>query len=666
MSGFPQFLNPWPALWAAAIVVPVLLALYFLKLRRQERPVSSTILWRKAIQDLQVNAPFQRLRRNLLLLLQLLLLLLLCLALARPVSNNALKAGKLTVILIDRSASMAARDVGGHSRLDEAKIRAKSLVGTMGRDSGAMVIAFDDSAEMVQPFTTDAAALRSAIDSIRQTDRRSRLKPAYKMAEAPGTFNEQQLRANIRPDVFVFSDGRVIDANELRLSGNLHYDRIGSDQTPNIAIVSLSAKRNYERPTEVQIFARLANFGPQVVKPMIQLSIDGQSAKLASAILFPERWTDDQRKAHESTGEPAKDSVEFTVELDRSALVKLQQMQKEEDALAADDAAWIVVPPPKSLRVMLVTGGNYFLEKAIQSLSLKDPATVTPQVYESAFNQEKNNPGQFDVILFDRYQPKQLPPAGSFVYFGAIPPDQKLTVAKEDGRPVMIQDVGVLDWKRDHPMLRYLSLGRVYIGEAMKLQVPPEAEVLVDGTKGPLVVLFREGRRTHLVVAFDLLQSTWPMRVSFPLFMSNAMQYLAIGSDMDVRQSHPPGSTPQIPRIDLQKVDPDLKQLRLDGPMGQLAVPIPPDGDFALPALDRVGVYTTQPPIPHFEHLAVNLLDANESNLISLDHPPGDIGAAVARDTGKSRLEWWWWIVAAAVLPLLMIEWWVYTRRVHL
>src|SRR5882672_5987020 len=111
MSWFPKFLNVWPALAAAAVAVPALLILYFLKLRRREMPVSSTILWRKAIQDLQVNAPFQKLRRNLLLLLQLLMLLFLCLALSRPVSNYTPGAGKTSVILIDRSASMAAKDV---------------------------------------------------------------------------------------------------------------------------------------------------------------------------------------------------------------------------------------------------------------------------------------------------------------------------------------------------------------------------------------------------------------------------------------------------------------------------------------------------------------------------------------------------------------------------
>src|SRR5437763_8339654 len=117
----PHFMNWLPALAAAALAIPALLILYFLKLRRREMLVSSTLLWRKAIQDLQVNAPFQKLRRNLLLLLQLLLLLLLTLALSRPVANVTPTAGKMTVIIIDRSASMSATDINAKSRLEEAK-----------------------------------------------------------------------------------------------------------------------------------------------------------------------------------------------------------------------------------------------------------------------------------------------------------------------------------------------------------------------------------------------------------------------------------------------------------------------------------------------------------------------------------------------------------------
>jgi hypothetical protein len=671
MAALPQFLNPLPALIAAAVAIPLLLLLYFLKLRRRPVDVSSTFLWKKTIQDLQVNAPFQKLRRNLLLILQLVLLCLLLLALARPVANYRPGAGKLTVLLIDHSASMSARDVDGHSRLDEAKRRAKELVDSMGRNATATVIAFDDGAQTVQPWTSDTAALRRAIDAIQPTDRLSRLKLAYQLAEAQTNFNPDQLRANDaqRPDVRLFSDGRVLDDNdELTLRGNLVFEKIGTDTASNVGIVALSARRNYERPTQVQVFARLANYGPEPLEVPVQLSVDGEvigigGGQTRNVFLLPDRWSTEKREDYaRQGGRDPVDSVDFQLDLTTAAVVKVEQMHKEGDLLAADDAAQVVVPAPKTLSVCLVTEGNYFLE-----LGLQKPAVMTPEAYEEKL------PTQYDVIVFDRYCPTKLPPAGGFIYFldgprAALPADVKIKVAKDAaGGPVVLKDVGVLDWKRDHPMLRELAMSKLYVAEAAKLDVPPEAEVLVDGLKCPLLVMQRQGKQTHLVVAFDLLQSNWPLKVSFPIFLHNALQYLAIGSSMDVRQSYQPGATPVIPRADLQKVDPSLTHITLIGPMGKSSVPIPPAGDFALPPLDFVGLYTTDPPIPQFEQIAVNLLDANESNLLPADKPPGDASAPVeeVKDT-RARLELWWWLAACGALPLLLVEWWVYTRRVHL
>lgn len=668
----PNFLNPFHAAAAAAIALPLLLLLYFLKLRRQEMLVSSTLLWKKSIQDLQVNAPFQRLRKNLLLFLQLFLLLLLILALARPVVNHWQKAGKLTVVMIDRSASMAATDMAGKSRLDEAKRQAKELIDTLDNDASAMVIAFDDSADIVRSFTNDRALLKQTIDAIQPTDRQSRLKLAFQLAEAKAmAFYSDALRPDgTRPEIWLYSDGRTLDRQELALrNSDLKYTRLGSDEAANVALVSLSAKRNYERPAEVQVFARLANFGPQPVSAVLQLSVDGTvvpGGVKRNLTLLPERWTAEQRdKAEKEQKLIARDSAEFTLDLTRGAVIRVALKELENDLLAADDSAQIVVPPPRSLNVLLVSSnGNFWLEKFLQSANLKDPGIISAEEFEEKMKDPQAVASKYDLIIFDRVDPKALPPVGNFIYFRATPPDSRLKAARDENGPLMLKDQTVMDWDRDHPMLRNWNL-KFYVKEMLKLELPPDAKVLAESDEAPMIVHFREGRSTHLAFSFDVQESTWPYRRNFPVILDNALQFLALGAEMDLRQAYLPGATPRIPRYNLQQAGANLKQLKLHGPGGALTVNVPEAGDFALPPLEKVGLYTLEPPIPQYERLAVNLLDEGESNLMPVPEIPGGVGQSIAASAGKSRLELWRWILAAA-FPLCLLEWWVYTRRMHL
>jgi hypothetical protein len=674
----PSFLNITSAAIAAAAAVPLLLLLYFLKLRRREMDVPSTLLWKKAVQDLQVNAPFQRLRRNLLLLLQMLILLALLLALARPVVNYTPGAGKLSVILIDRSASMSAITSDGSTRLEQAKRHAKELLDTMGRDSEAMVIAFDDSARVVHSKTSDRPALKRALDSIQGTDRPSRLKWAYQLAEAEAAafLTDVSARATQRPEVFLFSDGRVLDAAEvvLKQAELKRYFAIGSADDPNVAIVALSAKRNYQRPAEVQIFVRLANFGPEPATVALQLSVDGQvpaGGVRSGLVLLPERWTSQQRdSAIRDQKLFPRDSAEFTLELLGSAVVRAELKELAQDALLADNSAQVIVPPPRSLNVLLVSSrGNFWLQKFLDSANLKDPRTITAAEYEKQIQDPQAVAAAYDIILFDRYSPATLPPAGNFLYFAAVPPDHPIRAATDAaGVQIVLRDQELIDWDRSHPILRGLNL-RFMAEKMFRLTVPLDGQVLIDGADGPMLVFHRDGRRAHMVFAFDVNDTGWPLTASFPVFMDNALQYLALGSQMSVRESYSPGATPRIPRFNLQQAAPDLRRIVISGPssFGTVAATIEPTGDFALPPLDKVGVYSLDPPIPQFEKLAVNLLDENESNLIPADSVPGGGGAAVAAAvSGRSRLELWWWLVAVAAVPLCLLEWWVYTRRVHL
>src|SRR5205814_727163 len=108
------------------------------------------------------------------------------------------------------------------------------------------------------------------------SDRKSRLKMSYQFADAQSQYDPEQLRpGDVLPEIHVFSDGRVLDdPTEISVRGNVIYDKIGTENAKNVAVVSLSARRNYERPTDVQVFARLANYGPEPVKTTVRFSID--------------------------------------------------------------------------------------------------------------------------------------------------------------------------------------------------------------------------------------------------------------------------------------------------------------------------------------------------------------------------------------------------------
>src|ERR1700742_2339605 len=99
------------ALWWL-LLGAVIIFFYLLKLKRKRRVVPSVFLWQRALEGVEANAPFKKLRRSLLLLLHLLILAALVFALARPLIRMRSLASGSTVIVIDSTASMSARDEG--------------------------------------------------------------------------------------------------------------------------------------------------------------------------------------------------------------------------------------------------------------------------------------------------------------------------------------------------------------------------------------------------------------------------------------------------------------------------------------------------------------------------------------------------------------------------
>src|SRR5262245_58771553 len=257
------------------LVVPAIILLYFLKLKRKPLEVPSTFLWRKSIEDLHVNSLFQWLRRNLLLFLQLLAALGLVFALMGFRFHANTTRGKHYILLIDNSASMAASDVAP-SRLEWAKAQALKEIDAAADDDYGMVIAFNSKATTLQGYTNNRAKLRQAVESITQTHRPTRLEEAITLADSLANPVRSTEDAAVRPDkedgpgrtyvlpqgtaaeVHLFSDGGFPPLSEAALAGlssrlagnekalgnlNLRYHMAGKPDTDNVGIVTFNAVR---------------------------------------------------------------------------------------------------------------------------------------------------------------------------------------------------------------------------------------------------------------------------------------------------------------------------------------------------------------------------------------------------------------------------------------
>lgn len=654
-----EWLSPLVGLYAAAGAVPLLLLLYFLKLKRREVVVSSTLLWKRAVQDLQVNAPFQRLRRNLLLLLQLLALAAVLIALAGPALAWRRGPGQRYVVLIDRSASMNATDVKP-SRLDAAKEQAKVFIESLRSGSAvtlrdgadhAMVIAFDQHAKVMCNFTSDKPQLLAAIDAIEPSDGSSRLSEVVTVAQAfaqsPGVEdNPRSTETSAR--LVLFSDGRIQDLDSVGVGvEELAFHRIGA-LSDNVAVTALNARRSYEQPQQVEVFASLANYGAEPVTRDVQLALDG-NVRAVRSVTVPPR----QAQAGDVPFQPGQVGVNFSLSHSEGGVLEVRQLGA--DALARDDAAWSILEPPKRLSVLLVTKGNPVLESALQACPLARLDPCTPAGFDTLDPVAFAARQRYDVVVLDNHVPARLPPC-RYLVFGSPPNGIDVNSLRELDNQVIV------DWRSQHPVLQYVNLTNLFVLKCRRLELPRDADVLAEFNESPALALVQRQGSTYLLAGFDVLQSNWPFEPSFVLFCYNAVSFLgaqvgssgrhelAVGEPIAI-ENLPAGTTLTLTRPEETKVEltPD------------------PSGTVRFAATQRVGVYAVEVPDQPRRLYAVNLLNAEESRI----EPRDEIKFSGVTITAEEQLVQranvpLWPLLVLAALVLVCLEWLAYNLRVRI
>ncbi len=607
-----------PLAFGLATLLPMIIALYFLKLRREEQPVSSTYLWRTLVRDTAANAPWQRLRPNLLLLLQLLFLIALILALARPFEWRAAAAGSHLILVMDTSASMGATDVQPN-RLAAAFASARELIESLPDSSRVTVIEAGAQVRVPVSGANDRSAALNALAALR---------PGWSSADFTSALTLAAAIAAREPDseVVVLSDGQVALPDNLTLPGRVHYIPIGKDNDNQaIGAFSLQAESGGRSLTA---FVQVANHGTKQAQRRLVLRANGQLLA-ARELALPS----------------AKSQVLTLPDLPPDARVFEAQLEGQ-DALAADDRAWAVPPSSGKVSVRLVSTSNRFLETALRLManfettlytqtSNLPPATLNPQ-----------------LTILDSVALSATLPAGNLLFIAPLRSTEFFSVTGRIDAPAPAPVV------TDDPLLRYVDLRDVAIQDATRIALPTwgRAAIIDSNTNAPLLIVGEKSGRRLAVLAFDLRRSDLPLRVAFPILMANLVDALVPGGTSGIPANVEPGKPFAIP------VPPQASTVSVRAPDGQVQKLTPSDGRVVLEQTNQLGTYeiTWQGDVGEpvdLGRFAVNLFDANESDITPrATLPIAGTASTTAPELPHARNEWWR-PIAWLALALLVIEW---------
>jgi Ca-activated chloride channel family protein len=663
-----------PVAFALAALIPVIVAMYLLKLRRTEQIVSSVYLWRRMVRDVEANAPWQRLRRNLLLILQLLFLAALILALARPFTWTEGASGQALILILDTSASMAAVDATPN-RLEAAKAEARQLVDGLPDDARITLITAGDGAQVLVASSQDRRLAHQAIDRVHVGTGGGDLTAALELASAVAARQPET-------EIAILSDGRVTLPERLAVRGRVRYLPLGqSGDNQAISTLSLEPALGGESMTA---FVQVTNYGDAPAQRRLLLYADGQVVD-----------------AYDLEITPGGQRAVVAGDLPMGTHV-LEAQLTGQDALSLDDAAWAVHRNAEPAPVTLVTDGNLFLETALAILPGLEVTKVRPEDWEVGRLEDwkagsaggsgtpadlptlqSSNPPSFQSSNLPTFQPSNLPtfqPSNLTIFDACVPitttlPAGNLLFIAPPRSTAYFTVTGTLDQPLPRPvdaadpLLAYVDLAEVNVLEAVRMPLPPWARALVmgdvPGDSAPLLLAGNVDGRRVAVLAFDLHRSDLPLQVAFPLLLANLTGWLAPGSGSDLPPQVSPASAVTL------SLPPEAESATVTRPDGTAARLLPESGRVVFADTSQLGVYRvtwggagqneesgTAP-----ASFAVNLFSPQESDVRPAETLPLlGVGEEEAAQRPQQARREWWRPLALAALALLTAEWLVYQR----
>lgn len=606
-----NLVNAGALLWLIPLA-GIVIALYLLKMRRKDLKVPATFLWPSMVYEIRANSLFQKLKFSWLLVLQLLALVAVVIALSRPQIRAKGLGGALTVIVMDTSASMSTQE-GSQTRFEMGRKIAMDLVSSVRVGDRVAIIEAGPTPKIISPLSEDQAKMSNALKDLQPTDSENDVGEALRLS---ASIVSQYAGARIVlisdgvfPDIRDFSPGKA----------QLNFQRVGKSDR-NVAIAAFGAGATNDGK---QLFFNLKNYGNLPALGTLKLYADGN---LFNAL---------------KVEVPAKSTYGKSVPIPTGAKILRGELECEDD-LKSDNVAVALSDPDAQLRVLLISKGDIFLERA---LSL-DPRIVLDkaQALPSTETPSKSN---YDIIVFDGV-PAQKVAARGVLCFGSA------GAASPVKRIGSLQKPSFETADNSHPIMRSVDLHDTYIDKGEKVEPTSRGTVVASSDQGPLIVAATQPQRS-VYIAFEPMQSDFPLQVAFPIFIANSIDFLipkGSSGETLVVEAGKPFSLPMAE---------EGQKLTITDEKGNKTIIAPAGGAYVVRTMNRIGKYTLSLDDKQTTAYAIFRSD-NKSNIRPQDRVLIG-GEAVAAEGTTLRLTDFYKPLLVLALLVLAAEWWLFVRR---
>jgi hypothetical protein len=464
-----KFLNP--SFLFLLFLEAIIIILYLIKPKRLRIKVPSLILWEKTIEEKNLGRWFKKLPKNLLLLFQLLILFFLVLSLSKPILSLPSIGSKPTIIILDSSASMASKDILP-SRFQKAKSEIINLI--KRNPSPIKMIIAKDKPEVI--LNKNEREIEKELEREKVFLGEGNLEESIRKAES--------LSKGIPHEIHIFTDGS--DPISIpKDTTNRYFLHIIGRESFNIGI--LDGRIFPKNENVYEIFLKIGNFSQKPQEFNLRIMQDNNKLKEEKIRIEPKEIKVVKSEIPKVTGK-------IVGEID------------EKDFLEEDNKAFFYIPI-FSPKVLLVTLGNPFLEKALRSIP-----NLKLDIRKDFINIDLKN---YNFYIFDGLIP-YADISGNFLFIGGYPGINPQNIEK-------IGKVKILSWE-DHPITRFLQLYGISIDNAYTFK-DENLKPLIYSDKGPVAYIYEKDNSKGIVLSFDLLSSSFIYSDSFPIFIYNLLRY---------------------------------------------------------------------------------------------------------------------------------------------